>query len=286
LGVGGDMKLTNTPIIVVIIYYISISAYPISLTAVSNPANIQSNEEATKDSIIITILYDNYICANGTQADWGFSCLIENTEKTILFDTGTDPDILIKNVNELNKDLNQVDVVVISHNHSDHTGGLFEVLKNSKNIDVYLPNSTPNSYMKKVEEIGATLFSKKDSISICGNCFLTGELGANIKEQSLILDSKNGLIVITGCSHPGIVNIVRRAKDILGKEVYMVFGGFHLMKHSSKMISEIITELKNLGVKKCGSTHCSGEEAIQIFKQSFGNNFIHMGTGQVIKIAS
>jgi 7,8-dihydropterin-6-yl-methyl-4-(beta-D-ribofuranosyl)aminobenzene 5'-phosphate synthase len=99
------------------------------------------------------------------------------------------------------------------------------------------------------------------------------------------LNTKNGLVIITGCSHPGIVNIVRRAKDIFSKEVYMVFGGFHLMKHSSDMISDIIDELKNLGVKKCGSTHCSGDEAIQMFKEAFGNNFVQMGSGKVIKIS-
>ena len=264
----------------VYIFYLS----PISLV-VSNPANHQSNEEPTVDSIIITILYDNYIFAQGTKADWGFSCLIENTEKTILFDTGTDPDILIKNVNELNKDLSQIDAIVISHNHRDHTGGLFDVLKMSENIDVYLPFSTSSTYLKKVEKSAKGLFSEKDSIQICTNCYLSGELGDNIKEQSLILDTKDGLVVITGCSHPGIVDIVKRAKDLLSKEVYMVFGGFHLMKHSRELIRDIIADLKYLGVKKCGSTHCSGDEAIKMFKEAFGNNFIQLGTGQVIKIS-
>lgn len=279
------MKLTNNLIIMVLFSYISISAFPRSFTVVPNPASLQSNEEATEDSIKITILYDNYIFAQGTQADWGFSCLIENTEKTILFDTGTDPDILIKNVNVLNKDLSKIDIIVISHNHRDHTGGLFEVLKMSENINVYLPYSTPSTYINKVEKTGVALFSEKDSIQLCVNCYLTGELGDNIKEQSLILDTKNGLVVITGCSHPGIVNIVRKSKELLGKEVYMVFGGFHLMSHSSDMINDIITELKYLGVKKVGPTHCSGDEAIHLFKQAFGKDFIQMGTGQVIKIS-
>jgi 7,8-dihydropterin-6-yl-methyl-4-(beta-D-ribofuranosyl)aminobenzene 5'-phosphate synthase len=279
------MELINTLIIMVLIFCISIGAFPICLAVVSNPAKHQSIEEVTEDSIIITILYDNYISTQGTQADWGFSCLIENTEKTILFDTGTDPDILIRNVNELNKDLSQIDAIVISHNHSDHTGGLFDVLKMSESIDVYLPFSTPSTYLKKVEKSAKGLFSEKESIQICTNGYLSGELGDNIKEQSLILDTKDGLVVITGCSHPGIVDIVNRAKDLLSKEVYMVLGGFHLMKHSRELIRDIITELKFLGVKKCGSTHCSGDEAIKMFKEAFGNNFIQLGTGQVIKIS-
>jgi len=94
--------------------------------------------------------------------------------------------------------------------------------------------------MQKVEKSGAALFSEEDSVQICVNCYLTGELGSSIKEQSLIIDTKNGTVVITGCSHPGIVNIVKRAKELLDKDVYMVFGGFHLMNHSNEMIAGII----------------------------------------------
>ena len=81
------------------------------------------------------------------------------------------------------------------------------------------------------------------------------------------------------------MNIVRKAKEIRSKEIYLVFGGFHLKNHSSVMVNSIITELKYLGVNKCGPTHCSGDEAILLFKQAFGNNFIRMGTGQAIKIS-
>jgi 7,8-dihydropterin-6-yl-methyl-4-(beta-D-ribofuranosyl)aminobenzene 5'-phosphate synthase len=276
------MSFTKNIINLVLISFIIVNAKANSLTNTKNQDSIQVNN----DSIKITVLYDNYVHLEGTQADWGFSCLLENNENTILFDTGTNPDILIKNADMLNIDLSQVDIVVISHNHLDHTGGLFKVLEQAKNAKVYLPYSTPDEYVQKIEKTGALSFSEKDSIQICKKFYLTGELGDKIKEQSLIIDTKNGLVVITGCSHPGIVNIVETAKDKFGKEVYMVLGGFHLLDHSKQMVSEIITELKNLGVKKCGATHCTGDEAIQLFKTSFGDNFFEMGTGQIINVSS
>ena len=278
--------MKHNPSILVFAGWLFFSVFPKSYPVITEPTSLHPNEEAVSDSIKITILYDNYVFAQGTQANWGFSCLIENTAETILFDTGTDPDILIKNVNELDKDLSQVDIIVISHNHRDHTGGLFEALRLSENAKVYLPHSTSKSYMNEVKKTGAVLFSEKESTSIAVDCYLTGELGSDIKEQSLILNTKNGLVVITGCSHPGIVNIVRSAHSILGKEVYMVFGGFHLMRHASDEIHDIITSLKDSGVKYCGATHCSGDEAIQLFQQAFGQNFLQMGTGRVIKIPS
>jgi 7,8-dihydropterin-6-yl-methyl-4-(beta-D-ribofuranosyl)aminobenzene 5'-phosphate synthase len=245
---------------------------------------LNADKNVSNNPITITILYDNYVFAKGTQAGWGFSSLIENTEKTILFDTGYNPDILMKNVKELNKDLSQIDAVVISHNHRDHSGGLFEVLRTAKDIDVYLPNSTPNTYLESIKDTGVSVFCKKDFSQICSNVYLLGELGDNVREQPLILDTDNGLVILTGCSHPGILNIVRAAKDLLDKEVYMVCGGFHLMEQPSDKIREIIKELDHLGVQKCCATHCTGAEAIQLLKQAFGENFIQIGTGKIIEI--
>jgi 7,8-dihydropterin-6-yl-methyl-4-(beta-D-ribofuranosyl)aminobenzene 5'-phosphate synthase len=279
------MKFIHHFFIMLLIFSVPLMAFPLSSTIISECSGFQQQQKAEGDSIIITILYDNYVFTEGTQADWGFSCLVENTEKTILFDTGTRPDILMKNATVMNKDFSQLDIIVISHNHGDHTGGLLDVLKKSDNMHVYLPYSTPDSYVNQVKNAGGKVFSAKESVQICRKCYLTGELGDNIKEQSLILDTKEGLVVIAGCSHPGIVNIVKRAQDILGKEIYLVFGGFHLRSHSGDMVADIIAELKSLGVQKCGPTHCTGDEAIQMFKKVFGNDFLQMGTGKVIKIA-
>jgi len=122
-------------------------------------------------------------------------------------------------------------------------------------------------------------------VEICKNVFSTGEMGTQIKEQSLILNTSKGLVVITGCAHPGIVDIVRRAKEMIDKNIYLVFGGFHLMQKSEVEVKNIISQFKDLGVEKVGATHCTGERAIQLFKQAYGDDFVQMGVGRVIKIS-
>jgi 7,8-dihydropterin-6-yl-methyl-4-(beta-D-ribofuranosyl)aminobenzene 5'-phosphate synthase len=92
------------------------------------------------------------------------------------------------------------------------------------------------------------------------------------------------LIVITGCAHPGIVEIVKNAKKIHNKNIYMVFGGFHLPQKSESEVKRIIEEFRELGVLKVGPTHCTGDKAIQLFKDSFGENYIKLGVGKVIEI--
>jgi len=236
------------------------------------------------DRIKITILYDNYLFIEGTKTDWGFSCIIEGTEKTILFDTGTKSDILFHNINFLKVNPEDVELVAISHNHGDHTGGLFSFLDKNNKVSVYLPISFPGTFVSRVKEKKAKVISVDKPVEICKDIFLTGEMGKQIKEQSMILDTSKGLVVITGCAHPGIVSIVKRAKEILDKKIYLVLGGFHLMRKSEAEVKDIIKEFRSLGVSKVGATHCTGERAIELFREAYGKNYIQMGVGKVIEI--
>jgi 7,8-dihydropterin-6-yl-methyl-4-(beta-D-ribofuranosyl)aminobenzene 5'-phosphate synthase len=230
-----------------------------------------------------TILYDNYLYKEGTKPDWGFSCLIEGTEKTILFDTGTDPRILMHNVDVLEVDLKKVGLIVISHNHGDHTGGLSAVLERNPAVTVYFPVSFPPSFGRSVEELQARAQTVDKPIQICRDVYLTGEMGNEIKEQSLIIDTAKGLIVVTGCSHPGIVNILRRSREVVDKPIRLVFGGFHLGEASNAEMQKIIASFKALKVEKCGATHCTGDAQIAMFKKAFGEDYVPMGTGRIIE---
>ncbi len=242
------------------------------------------SKEGIKTPVRFTILYDNYLYKEGTTPDWGFSCLIEGTEKTILFDTGTRPEILLHNVQAMNVDLNKVEQIVISHEHGDHTGGLSDVLAINPNVTVYLPVSFPKDFVRGVEHYKARVESVDDPIEICKNVFLTGEMGGQIKEQSLVINTRKGLIIVTGCSHPGIVNILNKAKQVLDKPIYLVFGGFHLGDASDNTLNTIIESFKEMKVEKCGATHCTGDKAIGMFKKAFGENYVSMGTGKVFVV--
>ncbi len=237
-------------------------------------------------SIKVTILYDNYIFTEGMQADWGFSCLIEGTEKTILFDTGTQPEILWHNIRKLNIDVSKIDMVAISHIHGDHTGGLFSILKEKQDVPVYIPASFPDLFVSRVNNSGGKAVRVDKPLEICKDVYLSGEMGATIKEQAIVLDTTQGLVIISGCAHPGIASMVNEVRNHHGKDVYFVLGGFHLMQHSPDQVKEIIEQFNQAGVKKCGATHCTGDNAIEIFKKAYGENFVGMGVGRVIEIES
>ena len=122
-------------------------------------------------------------------------------------------------------------------------------------------------------------------VEICKNVFLTGEMGSRVIEQSLVVNTDRGMIVITGCAHPGIVEILKKAKEIIDNDIYLVLGGFHLLEKSEKEIQEIIKKFKKLGVQRVGATHCTGDKAISLFKRAFGDNYVQMGVGKVVRIS-
>jgi 7,8-dihydropterin-6-yl-methyl-4-(beta-D-ribofuranosyl)aminobenzene 5'-phosphate synthase len=234
-------------------------------------------------SLIITTLFDNYEFKEGLKTGWGFSALIEYGDQKILFDTGASGEILLQNIEVLGLELKDVEAVVISHDHGDHTGGLKGFLKKWGTKKVYIPKSFAAEYKNMVEKNGE-LVSVKESIEIIPGLFSTGEMGTSIIEQSLIIENSKGLVVITGCAHPGIVDIVKKAIELRNKEVYLVMGGFHLRGKSDKETAEIIKAFRSMGVKKVSPTHCTGDRQIELFKKEYGKNFIKNGVGKKIII--
>jgi len=241
---------------------------------------------AAQNQITMTVIYDNYVHTPGTISNFGFACFITGTEQTILFDTGYRGDILMMNIDTLAIDLESLHSIVLSHEHIDHTGGIDSVLLKKTNIPVYFGNSFPASFDQFLTGKGAIPVRVNEPVEICRKVYSTGEMQGAFPEQSLILDTDSGLVVITGCAHPGIINILNRTKEILNKEIYLVFGGFHLSNQPTDTIDQIIQEFRTLGVKKCGPTHCTGDTAIALFRAAYGADFIPMGVGQVIEVTT
>ncbi len=240
------------------------------------------NEAEPADDIKVTVLYDNTVLRDDLKSDWGYSCLIEGTEKTILFDAGTQPDIFYHNLETLKVDPAKVEIVAISHEHGDHTGGMPELLKQNPDVSVYYPVSFSKDFVTSVKKAKAKAVPVDEPVEICKDVFSTGEVGTEIKEQALILRTSEGLVLMTGCAHPGIVEMLERAKTVLDEDIYMVFGGFHLMQHSEEAVQKIIKKFKELGVEKCGATHCTGGSQIEMFRKAYGDDFVTMGAGKVL----
>ncbi|MBM3293171.1 MAG: hypothetical protein FJY82_01470 [Candidatus Aminicenantes bacterium] len=120
--------------------------------------------------------------------------------------------------------------------------------------------------------------------AICEGAWLTGIIGMQIREQGLILDAGPKSVLITGCAHPGIVEMVQQANLTRGRPMDVVLGGFHLMNHTAAQVEAIISRFRELGVKKVGATHCTGETSIALFRKAFGSDFIELGAGRTIAL--
>jgi 7,8-dihydropterin-6-yl-methyl-4-(beta-D-ribofuranosyl)aminobenzene 5'-phosphate synthase len=234
----------------------------------------------------LTILYDNNPYDYRLKSSWGFSCLIELEANTVLFDTGGDGEILLYNMRVLNKDPKTIHRIILSHIHEDHTGGLWCLLREKPTLKVYIPESFPEEFEQRVKKYGAKVVSVVGSLEIDRGIYSTGEMDQGdqrIREQSLILNTSTGMILITGCAHPGIIEIIKKAKTIASKDIYMVVGGWHLSWAGEKEIKGIIDAFQRMGIQKVAPCHCTGDRAMAMFKSEYGENFISAGAGTVIK---
>lgn len=234
--------------------------------------------------LTIIITYDNNPYDSRLRQAWGFSCVVRSREQTILFDTGGDGSILLSNMSKLGIDPEEIDIIMLSHIHGDHIGGLVSFLQRNKRVTIYTPISFPRSLKEEIRRSGAGVREVDEAEELCANAFTTGELDGGIKEQSLVVKTPRGLVVITGCAHPGIVNIVRKASEVGKDKVYLVLGGFHLGGTSTVSIESIIKNLTAMKVEKVAPCHCSGDQARTLFEKRFGRNYIECGVGSGISI--
>ena len=230
----------------------------------------------------ITVLYDNYKFDERLEDAWGISCLITGLDRTILFDTGGKAEVLQNNFEKMNVSPDSIDCVVISHMHWDHINGLEWLVKENSNLDIYLPASATDEYIDELKPNCKSVQRLAESKILCKGVYTTGTFEHDIPEQSLCVQTEKGLVVITGCSHPGIVRILKSVKERSGSNIEMVIGGFHLKAHQPDQIEQIVAEIKSLGVKKIGPTHCTGVEAIDASRQCWQENFVELGVGNKI----
>jgi len=240
---------------------------------------------ALKD-LTIKVLHDNYPYAEGLKTAWGFSALVTGAEKTILFDTGSDGALLLENMAKLKVEPNAVDIVVLSHVHGDHTGGLTGFLSRNPRVQVFLVKSFPQRFRDAVCGCGATVVEVEQPRQICANVYTTGLMGKLIKEQALVVRTRRGLVILTGCAHPGVTQMVDRAAGMFEQdEVFLVMGGFHLEWATTRRIEKIIAAFERHAVRYAAPTHCSGDNARKLFAQHFDDRYIEVGVGKTVTLS-
>jgi 7,8-dihydropterin-6-yl-methyl-4-(beta-D-ribofuranosyl)aminobenzene 5'-phosphate synthase len=269
----------------------------------------------------ITILYDAFGNDAEMKKDWGYSALIEVAGKRILFDTGNDGDIFATNVKAKGVDLTNLDFVVLSHRHSDHMAGLNHVLSVNPKVKIYAPregfgiygSSLPSSFYRKDEALppqmryydgkppevikfgtawqGANFETIDKTTEIAPGITLIALVSdapgtRELRELSLAVDTPDGLVLVVGCSHPGIDKIAEAAAAINPK-IQLIAGGFHLVAAPDDVIARTVASLKErFKVENVAPGHCTGEPTFAALKQAFGNQYIYAGIGVSLRLGA
>ena len=209
----------------------------------------------------ITIIYDNTAFRKDLQADWGFSALVEARNRKILFDTGANGRILLSNMEKLELDAREIEDVFISHLHWDHVGGLTAFLRLNSKVRLWAPSYFPEAgNAREVIEV-------KEPRKLYEGIYSTGELEGI--EQPLCIETKRGIVILVGCSHPRMESILRTAAQF-GK-VYGIIGGLHA------------TEPEALrGLRLICPTHCTLYKTE--IKSLYPESYIEGGAGKIIEI--
>jgi 7,8-dihydropterin-6-yl-methyl-4-(beta-D-ribofuranosyl)aminobenzene 5'-phosphate synthase len=227
----------------------------------------------------LTVVFDNNAFDPRLRTGWGFAAWVAYEGHTVLFDTGTNGSILLGNLAALGFDPEAVEIVVLSHMHLDHTGGLASLLAANPNVTVYLPQGFPNYFQEKVRGAGATVVEVAGPAEILPGLWSAGAMGTGIVEQALVARREGGLLVVTGCAHPGVDEMVARATDVGQDGIALVVGGFHLGSATQGRIKSIVDAFRRLGVRQVAPCHCTGDGARVVFQQAYGPDYYPCGVG-------
>lgn len=267
----------------------------------------------------ITILYDAFGKSSVLTKDWGYASLIEYGGKRILFDTGNNAQIFEHNVKALGVDLRNLDFVVISHRHADHTSGINYLLTINPRVKVYVPDEpwglfargVGNDFYRKDPSLpadmryygghppeileagtpwpGGDFIPVSQRTEVAPGVFILPGVSTTpgtleLKELSLAIKSPKGVILIVGCSHPGIEKILE-ASMAIDKHVHLIFGGLHLIRTPDPEISRLATALHDQWkADQLAPGHCTGEPAFAAFRKAFGDQYLYAGLGSVIEL--
>jgi len=266
-----------------------------------------------------TIIYDAFGNSENLKKDWGFSALIEYSGKKILFDTGNNSKIFAANTKALDVDLKDLDFVVISHRHGDHTSGLSHLLKVNPKVKIYAPaelfgvfgSTIPKGFYKSVDGLPESMryFDGEEpeaiptgspwseanfvfvdtKVQVAPGIFIIPTVSnvkgtLELRELTLAIESPLGLVLVVGCSHPGIEEILTAA-SAGNSHVFMLLGGLHLVKTPDAEIEQLANALHDKWkIDRVAPGHCTGEPAFAKLKQVFGPSYLYAGLGSHVDI--
>ena len=299
----------------------ALAAATVLLTACAATSPQPSAARADANTSQITVLYDAFGKPSAMQKDWGYAALIEYAGKRILFDTGNNGDILAQNAAAKGIDLSKLDFVVMSHRHGDHMGGLAYLLSVNPKVKIYAPkegfgvygSDLPSTFYRKdtslppeqryydgappdVMRFGAAWpaanFQLVDkNVEIAPGIHLIALVSdkpgtLELRELSLALNTPDGMVIVVGCSHPGIDKIVDAAAKI-NPRIHLVAGGFHLVVSKDDEIEKTVSGLLDTyKVAYVAPGHCTGEPTFAALRKAFGVRYLYAGLGTTLAVGA
>ena len=268
----------------------------------------------------VTILYDSFGKSPTLTMDWGFAALVEYGDKRILFDTGNNAQIFEHNVKAAGVDLQELDFVVMSHRHGDHMGGLAYLLKVNPTVKIYAPKERSGVYG---DDQPSSTWYRKDpflpaeqryysgappeiihmgeawpsanfqlidkNIEIVPGMYLIALVSdkpdtLELRELSLAIRTPDGLVLVVGCSHPGVEHIVQEASAI-DPHINLLFGGLHQIQAPDPEVERIARVLHDqYKLDRIAPGHCTGEPEFAALKKTFGDHYLYAGVGSVVDL--
>lgn len=268
----------------------------------------------------ITVLYDAFGTSSDMHKDWGYAALVEYGGKRILFDTGNNPDILAHNAQVKGIDFSKLDFVVMSHRHGDHMGGLSYLLKVNPGVKIYAPKEgfgvygadLPSTFYRKDASLppeqryydgappdilrfgsawpGANFQLVDRNTEIAPDIHLIALVSdkpgtLELRELSLAITTPEGMVIVVGCSHPGIDKIAAEAST-MNPRLHLIAGGFHLVTANDSDIDRIVTALHDqFKVDYIAPGHCTGEPAFTALRKAFRDRYLYAGLGTTLSLS-
>jgi len=267
----------------------------------------------------LTVLHDSFGQPSSLRKDWGFAALIEFEGRRILFDTGNNARTFARNCGILGIDLRALDYVVISHRHGDHTSGLNHLLEVNPSLTIYTPEETygvfgstlPGAFYPRCHSLPAYMQyydgkppqeirhgtpwpqakfawikeTTEVSPGVCLVPVVSDVPGTReMRELTLALKTTSGLVLVAGCSHPGIEKILVASRSV-EERVHCIFGGLHLVLAKEPELRRIAAALRDeWRVERIAPGHCTVEPGFLVLSEAFGDRYVYAGLGESIEL--
>lgn len=232
----------------------------------------------------VTIVYDDHSFDPKFKVGSGFACLLRTPSNNILFDTGGHGPTLLHNLDAAAINPLDIDIVVMSHLDSDHSGGLFDFLAIHADVRVHLLKSLPNEFKHKLRKLGASVVEVARRTAIAQDIYAFGHTGNWLSEQSLAISTPEGVVLLVADAHPGILEVIKKARRSTHGCIDMVLGGFHLEGNNEAELWPVVAGFQRLGVTRVAPCHSTGELATRVFKSAYGSGYFRVGVGTELQL--